>query len=123
MATTRKRITETKKVYGTGSCIQDDPYKDHITRNAMYGDYLGYPKCCIENFGDIAIPFVMRHPDTQAAAKNGFLPCPAHAKQLLNKEVTYTELINPNRKCTVPFKVNMTHEERVQVSAELDLLG
>lgn len=92
------------------------------THNLIIGKFLGYPDCCIKAFGDVAIPFVFRPENVKRATRNGFLPCPKHALMLLNKEITYNELINVNRKCSVPFKEKPTVREDEQIDMEIDLL-
>jgi hypothetical protein len=91
------------------------------TNNQLYGRYLGYPDCCIEAFGDVAIPFILRPEISRQASFEGFLPCPSCAKKLLAGDITYNELINPNRKCSVPFGLH-NHEQKLQISKELDAL-
>jgi hypothetical protein len=90
------------------------------TNNYNFGKFLGYPKCCIEAFGDVAIPFVMRPTLTQMMTVNGFFPYVSCAEKLFNKEITYNELINPNRKCSVPFTETPTPQEDQIIGKELD---
>jgi len=90
------------------------------TNNFNFGKFLGYPDCCIEAFGDVAIPFVLRPQLTQMMTVNGFLPCVSCAEKLFNKETTYDELINPNRKCSIPFKEETTVAEDDIIGQELD---
>lgn len=94
-----------------------------LTYNRINGEYLGYPSCCIEAFGDVAIPFFLRDKLTQEMAKDGFLPCPTCAQKLILETTTYEELINPNRKCSIPFKPDaFTTADKVQIEKELDAL-
>lgn len=92
------------------------------TLNRTYGEFFGYPSCCITAFGDIAIPFFKRPAISRAAKMNGFIPCPNCAVKLKTKQVTYQELINPNRKCSIPFKEEYTDEEELQIQRELQEL-
>lgn len=93
------------------------------TYNNLYGVFLGYPDCCIQSFGDIAIPYFMRPQLTKDASKQGFLPCESCAKKLLNNEITYDELINPNRMSNVPFTTEDYNEEsEITVRQELDFI-
>lgn len=94
----------------------------HTTYNFTYGKFFGYPQCCIEAFGDIAIPYFLRSEVSQSAACNGFLPCERCGEKLLNKRITYEELINLNRKCSVPFKLIHTSEEECQIKKEFQVL-
>lgn len=90
------------------------------TCNRIYGEYLGYPSCCIKAFGDRAIPFVFRPKIVQEMTLNGFLPCEKHAMELRLGRITYDELINPHRKCSIPFKTeNNTVEEYKIIGDEL----
>ena len=90
--------------------------------NRIYGEYLGYPPCCIKEFGDVAIPAFMKPAITVEMAVNGFLPCPACAQCLKDGEVTYDELINPNRMCTIPFVLRPTQGQDKQIGIELRAL-
>ena len=93
------------------------------TYNRIYGEYLGYPDCCIKAFGDVAIFFTSRPMNVQLANKCGFVPCSKHANMLLNGEITYDKLINTSkRKCSVPFKEEFSNVERMQIMIELDKL-
>lgn len=92
------------------------------TMNSIYGKFLGYPECCIEEFGDVAIPFLFRMEITKKASVNGFLPCPSCAQKLLDGKVSYEELINPNRRCSVPFKIKPTPEDDEKINEELNFL-
>ncbi len=93
-----------------------------LTYNQTYGKFFGYPDCCIKSFGEIAILFLLRPTEVKQATLNGFVPCLACAKKLIAKQITYEELINPNRRCTIPFKPLHITQERLQIDNELDQL-
>ena len=70
------------------------------------GLFYGYPTCCIDDFINRTLakepPFVEQE---RAGAYSGFLPCPTHAKQVLEKKVALKDLIQL-RKCETPFEDN-----------------
>jgi hypothetical protein len=67
------------------------------------GLFYGYPTCCIDDF--VKRMFAKEQPTAEqerAGAYTGFLPCPTHAKQVLEKKVALKDLIR-YRKCETPF--------------------
>ena len=80
---------------------------DHLLHN---GNYYGYPECCVANFIEyFTMKFDIRFPEQKQkcntrlpeqiqAAKNGFVPCPEHARQILEKKLKIEDLILPTRK-------------------------
>lgn len=67
------------------------------------GEYLGYPKCCIEAF----IEKSGIHPEFEkiradVSKGSGFLPCLKHAKMINSGKITLEALIH-NRKAKEPF--------------------
>ena len=74
---------------------------DHLLHN---GTYYGYPDCCITNFMEnFSIKCVTRSEEQKKVAKNGFIPCPSHANQIVKGKVKIEELILPTRKEIRPF--------------------
>ncbi len=67
--------------------------------NQVYGEWFGYPKCCIHYFDSGE---VITEDQYMAANYTGFVPCPDHAKQVLKGDVKLEDLIK-SRKCEVPF--------------------
>ena len=67
------------------------------------GLFYGYPTCCIDDF--VKRIFAKKQPtgeQERAGAYTGFLPCPTHATQVLEKKVALKDLIQ-FRKCETPF--------------------
>lgn len=91
------------------------------TLNGTYGRFLGYPDCCIKAFGDpVRVYFRSRPTVVQEQFRNGFLPCADCATKLADGSITHEELINPRRKCSVPFKSErMSMEDEAKVDEEL----
>ena len=83
-------------------------------QNEPIGKMLGYPQCCINQFCSQP-PAALKHhgatPDDraryQAAHLNGqytgFIPCTAHAQQILAGTVKITDLINNRNPMFPPF--------------------
>lgn len=92
------------------------------TNNRNYGEYLGYPSCCIEFFGDVAVPYYERPSISIKMARNGYIPCPECAQKLQDNKISYEALINPNRKCSVPFSTTLTGQQMAQITQELQLI-
>lgn len=91
------------------------------TNNRLYGEFLGYPPCCIAHFGDPAIPFFQRPELTRRFTLNGFLPCEKCAQKLQQGTIDYHQLINLNRKCSVPFQELHTPEQDAKITQESTL--
>lgn len=70
------------------------------------GVYYGYPSCCIDDWiarTIIANPAIQPSWDQERAGDyTGFLPCPTHAKQVLDKKIALKDLVQ-NRQCEIPF--------------------
>lgn len=92
------------------------------TYNQIYGEYLGYPQCCIKAFGDVAIPYFMRPQIVQENTFNGFVPCIAHCEMAYRDKQGLIALINQNRKCSVPFSEMVSFEDDLQIQVELNKL-
>lgn len=54
------------------------------------GRLLGYPECCIASFCNGKRT---KEQDEIAAGMKGFIPCPEHAKQIVNGEIKIEDLI------------------------------
>ena len=89
---------------------QDDWYRE----NAPFGRELGYPECCIKAFCDQPPALLKGRTPTQtekdrykAACVNGeftgFIPCAAHAKEILNAKRTLASLIENRNPAFLPF--------------------
>jgi hypothetical protein len=66
-----------------------------------YGDYYGYPDCCIKAFEDYfyqRIEFEQLSLVRQKTSLKGFIPCETCAKKILSKELNIAKLINAKRK-------------------------
>jgi hypothetical protein len=59
----------------------------------MVGDRYGYPECCIRAFAAHEGDFFARPKVVQQASRGGFLPCPKHARQIVEGELTIGELL------------------------------
>ena len=90
--------------------------------NGKIGRFLGYPPCCIEAFGVVAVFFKDRPTIVQQAAKNNYIPCMECAIRLLADEETYNTLINKNRHCSIPFKEEHTKSEAETIDLEIDMI-
>jgi hypothetical protein len=69
------------------------------------GKYFGYPSCCINAYKEIQSKAGRKTAEQSfVAAQNGgsFIPCHAHATQVLEGKITLKSLIQ-NRICTLPF--------------------
>lgn len=71
-----------------------------------FGDYYGYPKCCVKEFYYIQPNFLKKknkkNMKRTTNSFNGFVPCFKHACMIEKNQIKLDELIN-NRKCQVPF--------------------
>jgi hypothetical protein len=80
-----------------------------------YGEYYGYPKCCIHEFDDFLSRWLPEQDDIkraeikeakkmnfQVSNKTGFVPCDAHTQQILQQKIRLEDLIQ-NRKCPGKF--------------------
>lgn len=82
--------------------------------NSPYGKKLGYPDCCIKEFCDQS-PFVLKHSISDAndhmrfeaahidGAYSGFIPCVAHAKEIIAGKITLASLIKDRSSEFPPF--------------------
>lgn len=71
-----------------------------------YGVYYGYPKCCIRSFHKMLNNKLLASDLSEVrrkAAKNGFIPCLSHAKEIEAGKIKIEELILPTRQCERPF--------------------
>ena len=70
------------------------------------GKYFGYPACCIKEYDAILANGGRKSPEQMLIKrmhpKHGFCPCTAHARKILNGEITIESLIN-NRICSLPY--------------------
>lgn len=89
------------------------------TFNRIIGEFLGYPTCCIETFGDSPVFYWQRPLLVQEMSCNGFIPCPKCAEKLADNTISYEDLINPRRKCSVPFKKKHSYEENKTIDSEI----
>lgn len=88
--------------------------EEWTVENAPYGKKLGYPDCCIKEFCEQS-PLVLKESkitqsdhDRFAAAKidgeySGFIPCIAHAKEILSGKITLASLIKDRSSEFPPF--------------------
>lgn len=77
--------------------------------NAPYGKELGYPDCCIKEFCDQPPSLLKRIKLTKDDERRykagcidgqftGFIPCAAHAKEIVMGKITLVSLINNRNK-------------------------
>lgn len=69
------------------------------------GKYFGYPICCIKGYENIQINAGRKTVEQSlviASNNGGFIPCPNHAKQILEGKITLQSLIT-NRICPMDF--------------------
>jgi hypothetical protein len=59
-----------------------------------FGEYYGYPKCCIDSFCNQ----VTTRSQRKAGNNSGFIPCKNHTKHILYNKITLRSLIT-NRVC------------------------
>ena len=74
----------------------DEKYREHHTKN---GRRFGYPKCCVESFCNGHSYSKIQN---KVHGSTGFIPCMAHAQQILKGEITLSDLIS-NREHPIPF--------------------
>lgn len=66
--------------------------------NMLYGQYYGYPKCCIDSF-----KYSMhKKSNLQAEQGYGFIPCDKHTEDIYCRRIQLADLIQ-NRVCKSPF--------------------
>lgn len=87
---------------GEGSDLAEVTTED-IERWKEQGKYYGYPQCCIDYFVN-NFPNVEDTP-TYIHKGTGFIPCPYHQNQIIEKEATLGSLIK-NRHHPLPFPRN-----------------
>lgn len=76
------------------------------SRLHCWGDYFGYPKCCIRAFHRMLVnkkEFKTISQERQATTQNGFVPCQRCAERILKGEIKIHELIQPTRQAPKPF--------------------
>ena len=77
----------------------------HILKN---GKYYGYPECCILDFKEkFPLKFESKSDEQKRAAKYGFIPCPVHAREILEGKTRIEDLILPSRKEKRPFSKDL----------------
>ncbi|MDD3686863.1 MAG: hypothetical protein PHE56_08870 [Bacteroidales bacterium] len=85
----------------------------HIINDPI-GKTLGYPDCCIKEFGDDAPELMLNSEPTEEhklryeagcidGVFTGFIPCVFHAKQILAGEITLASLIKDRNEFVPPF--------------------
>lgn len=77
------------------------------------GKYFGYPLCCIQAFEVILVNAGRKKPEQRnplVHKHTGFIPCPDHAKQILEGKITLESLIS-GRICPHEFPEDGTMEE------------
>ena len=70
----------------------------------FYGNYFGYPKCCINQF--VKMVLAEKTPtrlQKNIGEKTGFIPCSYCSWKILTKKVMLDELVQ-NRRCKIPFR-------------------
>ena len=66
--------------------------------NMLYGEYYGYPKCCIQSF-----KYSMhKKPNIQAEQSSGLIPCDKHTEDIYHRIIKLHDLIK-NRICKSKF--------------------
>lgn len=88
------------KTFKTPQQLKDEWFAE----NAPLGKLLGYPDCCIKEFCDMPPAIIKKttpNKDDQRRLKSayiqgvysGFIPCAAHAKQIVMGKITAASLI------------------------------
>jgi hypothetical protein len=75
-----------------------NPYLTHFR---IKGVYFGYPECCIKYFMD-TLHFENYTNSLIKDNYTGFIPCEKHSMQILNGEITISDIIS-NRICNIKF--------------------
>jgi len=101
------------------STLTDQELKDAwLIENQPLGQALGYPECCIQEFCENP-PELMKHMKATKSDKirfeashindkyTGFIPCYAHALQILDKEITLLSLIEGRDAEFLPFPLEL----------------
>ena len=66
--------------------------------NMLYGEYYGYPKCCIKSF-----KYSMnKKPNVQAEQSSGLIPCDKHTEDIYHRRIKLHDLVK-NRICKSNF--------------------
>lgn len=70
----------------------------------FYGNYFGYPKCCINQF--VKMVLAEKTPtrlQRKVCESTGYVPCSYCSWRILTKQVVLDELVQ-NRRCKIPFR-------------------
>lgn len=76
------------------------------SKNQCWGDYFGYPKCCIKAFHTMLIQDIKFNQisiERKRATKYGFVPCQRCAQKILEGKIKVEDCILPTRQCPKPF--------------------
>lgn len=89
-------------LHGDGSvdCVSLDT---RINKWRWFGDYYGYPACCVEHFCNTTGTTTPSHFDG-----TGFVPCPTCEERSMNELVVE---IHRQRKCPTPFMMDVSGED------------
>lgn len=78
-----------------------------MNRFTAFGQYFGYPKCCIEWFMDSrvhkTIPYALTETQQVVEEGEGFIPCPSCARKVLRERLQLSDLILDSRICPTPY--------------------
>ena len=70
-----------------------------------FGEYYGYPKCCIESFiYNVVTNKPPSRTQKKASGRTGFIPCSYCSWKIKTNKVTLTGLISNRRSCN-PFPI------------------
>lgn len=78
------------------------------------GRFFGYPECCTEEFLKNATTMTRTTGIRAEAAREGFVPCEKHSRELLDGTVKYEDLIL-NRLCPLPFGYDRMYDPYVEI--------
>lgn len=78
--------------------------RNWIKKLRSYGNYFGYPKCCINDFVKMVIEDkTPGRIQEKVGEYTGFIPCSYCSWRILTKNVKLDDLIQ-NRTCNEPFR-------------------
>lgn len=89
-----------------GSLPIDNPSVKRKKRWVRWGKHFGFPMCCIKSFCRLRLRERTEAQKSIMKEATGFVPCPAHAEQIMAGELTIAGLIR-NRKHKYPFPVDV----------------
>ena len=87
-----------------------------------YGEFYGYPSCCITSFQKVVVGESPIHASQLKAGQgSGFIPCLECATKVINGICELKDIILPTRKCEGQFPKGHSLKAKVKETNELKL--